>query len=135
MSALGVVAAYQNGLIRRPPEAGLAPLDASRVDASGEAFQVFHTPDAAIGLASSAMTLVLAGMGDRRRSETLPLVPLALAAKAALDAGFAGFLTVEQLTKHRRLCSWCLLAALTSVVTVTQTIPEARAAWRHLRGG
>lgn len=39
MGSLGVVAAYQFGLLRRPPEPRLRLLDAARVDASREAYR------------------------------------------------------------------------------------------------
>jgi uncharacterized membrane protein len=137
MSAFGVVAAYQNGLLRHLPEPPLPGLGADHVDASGEAYQYLKTPDAALGLASQALTLVLAGMGTRRRASERPWVPLAMAAKVVLDAAGGAYLTVEQATKHRRFCSWCLVAAVANVATVPQVLPEARAAWRALlaRGG
>ena len=131
IGSLGIVAAYQNGLIRRLPEPPLPGLDADRVDASGEAYQFLKTPDAALGIASTAITLILAGMGDADRSQRRRWIPLALAAKALLDAAFGLFLTAEQATKHRRFCSFCLLAALTNLATVPQTWPEARAAWHN----
>ncbi len=52
---MGVVAAYQNGLVRRLPEPPLPFFDAEQVDASGEAYALFRTPDAALGLVSVAM--------------------------------------------------------------------------------
>jgi hypothetical protein len=131
--SLGVVAAYQMGLLRRVPEPPLRFLDADRVDAAGEAYQLLKTPDASLGLASAAVTLALAGMGAARRAEQQPIIPLALAAKVVLDAAYAVFLSLEQATKHRRFCSWCLLAAATNVATVPQVLPEAAAAWRSLR--
>jgi len=133
IGSLGVVAAYQNGLIRHLPEPRLPMLDADRVDASGEAYQVLKTPDAALGIASTAVTLILAGMGGADRSRRRRWIPLALAAKAILDAAFGLFLTAEQATKHRKFCSFCLLAALANLATVPQTLPEARAAWRNDR--
>jgi hypothetical protein len=133
MGPLGVVAAYQFGLLRRPPELRVGPLDAARVDAAGEAYQYLKTPDAAIGLASFAATLVLVGMGPAGRAEARPWVPLALAAKVGTDALWSVFLTAEQGSKHRRFCSWCLLAAASSVAAVPQVVPEARAAWRVIR--
>lgn len=133
-AAMGAVAAYQTGLVRRLREPPLPVFDAERVDASGEAYELFKTPDAALGLASYAVTLALAGAGTARRVEERPWLPLALLAKVAGDAAGGLFLTAEQLTKHRKLCSWCLTAAAASVAMVPAAVPEARAAIRHLRG-
>jgi FAD/FMN-containing dehydrogenase len=133
MGSLGVVTAYQFGLLRRPPEPRLPFLDAAGVDASGEAYQYLKTPDATLGLASFAGTLVLVGMSGATRAERRPWIPLALAGKVVTDALWSAFLTAEQASKHRRFCSWCLLSALTSVAAVPQALPEARAAWRTLR--
>ena len=135
IGALGAVAAYQTGVVRHLPEPPLPGVDADTVDASGEAYQQLKTPDAALGILSSAATLVLAGMGDRRRAAERPWLPLALAAKVGLDAAGGLFLTAEQATKHRRFCSWCLTAAAASVAMVPQVVPEARVAWRTLRRG
>lgn len=135
MASLGVVAAYQFGLIRRPPEPHARPFDAEGVDASGEAYRYLLTPDAALGLASNAATLVLAGMGTAQRAETRPWVPLVLLAKTVGDAAFGAYLTLEQGSKHRRFCSWCLLAAGASLAAVPQAIPEARQAWKTFRRG
>ncbi len=132
MGSLGVVAAYQFGLLRRPPEPRLWRLDAERVDASGEAYQYLKTPDAALGLASYALTLVLAGLGPGGRARTRPWIPLVLAAKVAGDAGWGVYLTAEQVSKHRRLCSWCVLAAGASVAALPQALPEAAAAWKSI---
>ena len=129
---MGVVAAYQNGLLRHLPEAALTVFDADRVDASGEAYEVLKTPDAALGLASYALTLVLAGAGTASRVEERPWLPLALATKVAADALGGLYLTVEQASKHRRFCMWCLTATLASVAMVPQVLPEARAALRRM---
>ena len=102
--SMGVVAAYQMGLVKHLPEPRLAVLDADKVDASGEAYQYLKTPDAALGLANSATTLVLAGMGSARRAEERPWIPLALASKVGLDSVSALYLPVEQGSKHRRFC-------------------------------
>ena len=133
IAGLGVVAAYQNGLLRHLPEPPLPFLDADAVDASGEAYRYLKTPDAALGIASAAVTLVLAGMGDERRTMQHPWIPIALGAKVVADAAFGLYLTLEQLTRHRRLCSWCLGAAAASVASVPQVLPEALAALRARR--
>lgn len=128
IASLGLVAAYQNGLIRHLPEPPFPWLDADSVDASGEAYQYFKTPDAALGIASSAATLVLIGMGGADRRSSARWIPLALAAKGAVDALAGVYLTVEQATKHRRFCSWCLMSALANIVAAPQMWPEAKAA-------
>ena len=133
-AALGVVGLYQFGLLRRVPEVSLPFLGADAVDASGEAYQQLKTPDAALGLVSAGVTLVLAGMGDRDRARTQPWIPVALAAKTAADAGGGLYLLAEQITKHRRICSWCTLAALAQLATLPIALPEARAAVRRLGG-
>jgi len=135
MGSLGVVTAYQMGILRHLPEPPVGVLDADGVDASGEAYYYLGTPDGALALASYAATLALAGMGSARRAEDQPWVPLALAAKVGLDALGGAYLTVEQVSKHRRLCSWCLVAAVASAAMVPQVVPEARLAWGHLRYG
>lgn len=135
IGALGAVAAYQNGLIRHLPEPPVRLFDADGVDASGEAYQQLKTPDAGLGIASAAVTLVLAGMGNRHRARERPWVPLALAVKVALDAAGGVYLTAEQVTKHRRLCGWCLTAAAFYLAMVPQALPEARMALTNLRSG
>lgn len=132
-AALGIVEAYQTGLLRRVPEPRLPGLDAERVDASGEAYHLFGTPDAALGIASYGATLVLLGAGPADRAESQPWLPLLTAAKTLGDAAASLFLFVEQVTGHRRVCSWCTLAALANVAAVPAVLPEARRAWRSLR--
>ncbi len=133
-AALGVVALYQYGLLRKVPEPHLPGLDADRVDASGEAYSFLRTPDASVGLISYGVTLALAGMGARDRAVKRPWLPLLLAAKVGLDTVGALTLTAEQGTKHRKFCSWCTLSALATLAMVPQVVPEARAAVRTLRG-
>ncbi len=61
-------------------------------------------------------------------------MPLALAAKTAADAGGGLYLLAEQITKHRKVCSWCTVAALAQLATLPFALPEARAAVRRLGG-
>ncbi len=130
---LAVVGLYQFGLVEHVPELPLPGLDADRVDASGEAYAVLHTPDAALGIASAGVSLVLAGMGGASRYRDQPWIPLALLAKTLADAAGGVYLTAEQLTKHKRVCSWCTASAALLLATVPTVLPEARAAWRALR--
>lgn len=133
IAALAAVAAYQTGLVRRLPEPPGRLFDAGSVDASGAAYRLLGTPDAGLGLVSYAATLVLAGMGGDDRTESRPWLALALAAKVVADAAAAGFLVAEQVSRHRRLCSWCTLSALASFAAVPLALPDGAQAWRAIR--
>lgn len=132
-ATLAVVNLYQFGVLRSVPEPLLPGLGADQVDASGEAYQMFKTPDATLGIASAGVSLVLAGMGGAKRHEDQPWIPLALLAKSVVDAAGGGYLFAEQLTKHRRVCSWCTVSAGLLIATVPAVLPEARAAWKAWR--
>ena len=74
------------------------------------------------------------GRLDADRARTQPMLPVALAIKVAFDALGAIFLTVEQGSKHRKFCSWCLVAAAASLAMVPAVVPETRQAWKTMRG-
>lgn len=131
--SLSVVALYQFGVLRSVPEPPLPGIDADRVDAAGEAYAVLNTPDAALGIASAGVSLVLAGMGGAERHREQPWIPLALLAKSLVDAAGGVYLFAEQISKHKKICSWCTLSAGLLVATVPGVLPEARAAWRAFR--
>lgn len=131
--AMGVVALYQTGILRHLPDPPLPGLDSDKVDASGEAYESLKTPDATLGLASYGATLALIGMGGADRARQQPLIPLLAAAKVAADGVGAAWLTAEQITKHRALCFYCLLASAAVWAALPQALPEARDAWRTLR--
>jgi uncharacterized membrane protein len=131
--ALGVVSAYQIGVLKHIPEPPVRLFEADKVDASGEAYVLFSMPDGILGMLSAVTTAALATMGTHDRVRRQPWLPLALAAKAGLDGVYAVLLTVEQGTKHKRFCSWCLTAAAASIATIPAVLPEARAAWRTVR--
>ena len=118
---------YQLGVIPRLPELPLPGFDANRVDASAQAYQLLASPDATLGAVSYSVTAALAGLGGEE-----PPVALAalLTAKAAVDLGWAAKLTIDQATKHRAACSWCLLATSLTIATFVSAADELRATWR-----
>ncbi len=124
---------YQTGLLRRLPDPPLPGIDSAKVDASGEAYEFLKTPDATLALASYGASLALIGRGGAERARERPLVTLLAAAKLGYDAVGAGYLTAEQISRHRALCAWCLAAAAASIAAVPLGLPEAREAWRTLR--
>ncbi len=133
VASMGIITLYQVGLIEHLPEPPLPYLDADKVDAAAEAYEILAVPDATLGLLSYAVTIVLASMGGKDRARQQSYLPLALLAKVLVDAGQASKLTVDQWTKHRAFCSWCLLAAGATVATVPLAVPEARAAYAQYR--
>ena len=132
-ATMGVISLYQTGILRRLPDPPLPGVDSESVDASGEAYQLLLTPDANLSIANYGVTLALIGMGGADRAREMPLIPLLATGKLALDAAGAVWLTLEQVTRHRALCAYCLAAAAASVAALPQALPEARAAWQELR--
>lgn len=133
--SMGLISLYQTGVIKSLPDPPLPYFDSEKVNAGAEAYSRLSMPDAPIGLGSYAATLGLAAMGGENRAEERPWIPLALAAKTVADALQAGKLTVDQWTKHRAFCVWCLIAAGCTFATVPLALPEARAALRHVSRG
>ncbi len=133
VASMSIITLYQMGLIEHLPEPPAPYLDADKVDASAEAYEKLSVPDATLGLLSYAVTIVLAAMGGTDRARSRSYLPLALLAKTLVDATQAGKLTVDQWTKHRTFCSWCVLAAIATFATVPLAVPEARAAYDHYR--
>jgi uncharacterized membrane protein len=132
IGSMGLITLYQMGLIKHLPEPPLPRLDADKVDASAEAYSRFSTPDGVLGIGNYAMTMGLAAMGGKDRAKEQPWIPLALAAKVGFDTSQAVRLFVDQLTKQKAFCSWCLLAAGTTLATIPLVIPETVAAIRQL---
>jgi hypothetical protein len=131
---MAAVAAYQIGLTKRVPEPPFPLLDADKVDASAQAYEKLSTGDAFLGFVSYAVTMLLAAVGDSRRHQTHPYIPLAMAAKAGVDAAQAAKLTVDQWVRHRAFCSWCLTAAGSTFAVIPAVLPELRAALHTIRG-
>ncbi len=103
------------------------------MDASGEAYHSFATPDAGLGIISYGITIALVGAGSGDRAQDKPWLPLLAAAKVVSDALNGSYLFVEQVTKHGKLCSWCTATAAASLASVPFVLPEALNAWRTLR--
>ncbi len=132
IGCMGLIALYQSGIIRRLPDLPLPLMDAEKVDASEEAYSHFQMGDAFIGLGSYAATMGLAAMGPKNRAEKQPWIPLALAAKATVDAAQAAKLSYDQWAKHKAFCVWCLIAAAATFASVPLVMGEAAVAARQL---
>lgn len=131
---MGGIALYQIGILKKIPEPDWSKFDAEKVNGSAEAYSHFATPDALLGLVNYGATACLAGMGAQKRWETHPWIPIGMAAKTLLDAAFAGKLTIDQWTKYRAFCFWCLLTTAATFTALPLAIPETKAALRGLTG-
>ncbi len=134
MGSLAVVALYQLGVFKRLPEPPLPCLDAEKVNGSAEAYRLLHMPDAVLGLGSYAATLGLVAMGGADRAHTQPYLPLALAAKAALDTVQAAALTRKSWVRFRAFSLYSLVTVAATFLALPTVLPEAVAAWRKLTG-
>lgn len=130
--SVGVISPYELGILPHLHEPPIPGLDADRIDASDEAYERLDMPDGVLGLGSYAATLALAAAGGDDRHRTRPWLPMALAAKATLDAAQAARLTRDHWVRHRAFCSWCLGAAAATFVALPLALPEARAALHSL---
>lgn len=131
---MGLIGLYQTGILNSLPEPPLPHMNTDRVNASAEAYSYFSVPDAWLGFISYGITAALAAAGPRDRWNSAPALPLAMAAKAMADTAVAGKLSVDQWTKHRAFCIWCLLSAGATAAVVPLVLKEASAAWRKLFG-
>jgi uncharacterized membrane protein len=114
MATLVPVAAHQLGLVRHLPDPPSTLFDSDRITNSPMAHP-YGIPDALLGLGSYGATLLLL-LAARRRS---PIAGKLLAAKLAADTAAAAFNSVRQVTKFRRVCSWCVgTAVATGVMAV-----------------
>ncbi len=132
-ASMGLIVLYQTGIIKHLPEPPLPGFNADKVDAAPEAYKTLSMPDAALGLGSYATTLALAAMGGADRARKQPWIPLALTAKVAIDVSQASRLTLNQWTKQKAFCFWCLTASAATFATVPFVLSEAREAFRQLR--
>lgn len=128
----GIVGAYQTGILRHLPDPPFGPFDSDRVDASTYAYKRMKTPDGLLMLLTYALTAVLAGAGGAHRVRTMPLLPLALAAKTLYDTITAARLARAEWSENRALCAYCQAATVTTVVAAALALPEARRATRRL---
>lgn len=139
LSLLGVgmaqiVSLYQVGIVKHLPDPPLDVFDSDKVDASDYAYKRFLTPDGFLMLMSYAMTAWLAGIGGEKRSETHPLLSLAMGAKIALDLVSAAELAREEWNDNKKLCPYCQTATLASLASLALAMPEIKRAWKNWRG-
>lgn len=131
MAAMGAVSLFQTGIVKHLPDPPIEDFDSDKVNSSDTAYAL-GVPDGTLSFASLASNIPIAAFGGEDRAEEQPLVPLAAAGKAVLEAAVAGWYFYQMPTKEKAWCGYCILGALTNLGIAALTLPEARRAWKSL---
>lgn len=132
-AALGISGLYQVGILKKLPQPPGAAFNSEKVHGSRLAYGILKVPDSFLGLVSYAMTAALAAAGSPKRAETNAVIPIAMACKLMADAGAAGFLTFDEVTKIKALSIWSFLTAVPTAIALPLAFPEAKAALQRIK--
>lgn len=111
IGSLVPVALYQCGITHSLPDPHFRIFRSRKIVTSPGAYPL-GIPDALLGIASYGTTLALMRLAYPLRRSTPNLCSRALQAKLAIDGTLAAVNVVRQIKRHKRLCSWCMGAAL-----------------------
>jgi uncharacterized membrane protein len=131
MASMLPVTMLQTGLVRHLPD---PPIKGFHSDAANSSLIAdrFGVPDGAMAVASFAVNVPLAAFGRADRAQTKPLVPLIAAGKAAVDVATSAWY-FNEMRRGKKWCPYCIVGAISSLAVFLLTLPEARAAWNHMR--
>ena len=132
MGAMAAVSLFQTGLVGHLPDPPLPDFDSDKVNSSDTAYAL-GVPDGAMSLASLAANIPLAAFGGADRAERLPLVPLAAAAKATVEAAVAGWYFYQMPAKEKKWCGYCIVGAAANFGIAALTLMEAKKAWQKVK--
>ena len=132
MAAMTAVTLLQTGIVKHLPDPPIDGFDSDKVNSSDTAYAL-GVPDGALSLASLAANIPIAAFGGENRAETMPLVPIAAAAKASVEAAVAGWYFYQMPTKEKAWCGYCIVGALTNFGIAALSLMEAKKAWKTLR--
>ncbi len=131
MGAMTAVSLFQTGVIKHLPDPPIKNFDSDKVNSSDTAY-VLGVPDGTLSLASLAANIPLAAFGGKNRAEEQPLVPIAFAAKATVEAAVAGWYFYQMPTKEKAWCGYCIVGALANWSIAALSLVEAKRAWKAL---
>ena len=129
IGAMTAVSLFQTGIIEHLPDPPLSSFDSDKVNSSDTAFAL-GVPDGTLSLASFAANIPLAAFGGENRAETQPLIPLAAAAKATVEAAVSGWYFYQMPAKEGKWCGYCIVGALANFGIASLTLVEAKKAWK-----
>lgn len=131
MAAMSAVSLFQTGIVKHLPDPPIEGFDSDKVNSSDTAYGL-GIPDGTLSLASLAVNIPIAAFGGEDRAEETPLVPIAAAGKAVIEAAVAGWYFYQMPTKEKAWCGYCIIGALTNVGIAALTLPEAGKALKSL---
>ena len=131
IAAMTAVTLLQTGIVKHLPDPPIDSFDSDKVNSSDTAYAL-GVPDGALSLASLAANIPLAAFGGENRSETMPLVPIAAAAKATVEAAVAGWYFYQMPTKEKKWCGYCIVGAAANWGIAVLSLIEAKKAWKSL---
>lgn len=132
IGAMTAVSLFQTGIVRHLPDPPLESFDSDKVNSSDTAYQL-GVPDGTLSLASLAANIPIAAFGGVNRAEKTPLVPLAAAAKATVEAIVAGWYFYQMPTKEKKWCGYCITGAIANFGIAALALIEAKKAWKNFR--
>lgn len=127
MAAMGAVSLFQTGIVEHLPDPPIEGFDSDKVNSSDTAYAL-GVPDGSLSLASLAANIPIAAFGGEDRAEEMPLVPIAAAAKASVEAVVALWYFYQMPTKEKAWCGYCIAGALCNVGIAALALPEAKRA-------
>ena len=128
MAAMTAVTLLQTGVVKHLPDPPLCGFDSDKVNCSERA-SIFGVPDGPVSLAGFAANLPLAVIGSANRAAEQPLIPIAAAAKAGVEAAVAAWYFYQMPAKEKAWCAYCIAGAVASIGVFALSLPEARRAW------
>lgn len=131
MAAMTAVTLFQTGVIKHLPDPPIDGFDSDKVNSSDTAYAL-GVPDGALSLASLAANIPLAALGGENRADEQPIVPIAAAGKALVEAMVAGWYFYQMPTKEKAWCGYCIVGALCNFGIAALTLPEAKRAIESL---
>jgi uncharacterized membrane protein len=129
IGAMTAVSLFQTGMVKHLPDPPLPDFDSDKVNSSDTAYAL-GVPDGTISLASLAVNIPLAALGGADRPEKMPLVPLAAAAKASVEAAVAGWYFYQMPAKEKKWCAYCIVGAAANFGIAALSLMEAKKAWK-----
>lgn len=129
IGAMTAVSLFQTGIIEHLPDPPLNSFDSDKVNSSDTAYAL-GVPDGTLSLASFAANIPLAAFGGENRAETQPLIPLAAAVKATVEAAVASWYFYQMPAKEGKWCGYCIVGALANFGIAGLTLVEAKKAWK-----